>query len=234
MPKTPGTPAASTPSLRLFIAIELPEAVRAALRDAVAMLRAAGVDEGLRWVRPEGIHVTLKFLGATPEARVPAIVGGLRAAAGDVAPFTLQPAGFGAFHGGRNPHFTRAHPREAYHYNLRVLWVGMQGDTAALASLAERVEDAIEPLGFPREKRRFAAHLTLARVREDAPRETRIALSAALQPFLSESTRAVGVFDPARVPEFPAFRAERVALMRSTLQRGGAVYDTIETVPLAG
>ena len=213
--------------LRLFVAIELPDEVKQALVEAVRALRGAGVDDGLRWVRPEGVHVTLKFLGPTPPERVPAIIDALRDAVRGVAPFDLQPSGIGAFHGGRSQHFTREYPRESYPQNIRVLWVGVHGDTAALAALADRVEGALNPLGFPREKRAFSAHLTLARVRDDASRETRIALSEALRPFLSEGSITPAVFDAARVPVFPAFRAERVSLMRSTLLRGGAVYDEV-------
>ena len=214
-------------SVRLFVAIELPIDVKRALEDAVRTLRAAGVDDGVRWVRPEGIHVTLKFLGPTREERVPPISDALARAIRGTPSFDLQPSGIGAFHGGRNQHFTRSYPRESYPQNIRVLWVGVHGDTAALAALADRVEGALNPLGFPREKRAFSAHLTLARVREDASRETRIALSEALRPFLSEGSITPAVFDASRVPQFPSFRADRVSLMRSTLQRGGAVYDAV-------
>jgi 2'-5' RNA ligase len=219
-------------TVRLFVAVELPDDVRDALDAAADALQRAGVDEGLRWVRPEGIHITLKFLGATPEPGVPAVEDALRRALAGAKPFELQPEGFGAFHGGRNPHFRRQFPREAYPTNLRVLWVGVAGDTGALAGLASRVEGALAPMGFPTEKRAFSAHLTLARVRDDATPDVMRRLSAALEPFLSKSRVTVGRYDPARVPRFPAFRVERVSLMRSTLQRGGAVYDAIAVVPL--
>jgi len=216
-------------TLRLFIAVELPAAVRDALSQAMRALQDAGVNEGLRWVRPEGVHITLKFLGPTPAAKVEHITAGLHRAVAGSTPFTLQPAGFGAFHGGRNRHFTRQHPRESYRDNIRVLWVGVHGDTDTLASLARRVEEEIAPLGFPTEKRTFAAHLTLARVRDDATRETRIALSEALQPFLSESAAR---FDPDRVPQFPAFRVDHISLMQSILRPGGALYRALHTVQL--
>jgi len=219
-------------SLRLFVAVEMPDEVRRALADAAATLRRAGVDDGLRWVRPEGIHVTLKFLGATAPARVPEISSALAGAVAGVRPFGLRPEGLGAFHGGRNLHFTRQHPREAYPTNIRVLWVGVAGNTDQLAALAGRVEAALQPLGFPGEQRRFAAHLTLARVREDADADTRRRLAEALQAYLSKSTQTAGRYRPELVPAFPPFRAERVSLMRSTLGRGGAVYDALATFPL--
>jgi 2'-5' RNA ligase len=184
-------------------------------------------------VRPEGIHVTLKFLGAVAEERVPAINTALRLGVRDAAPFAIQPSGFGSFHGGRHTPYEFRGRREIYHYNLRALWMGVEGDVEALSSLAGRVEAALNPLGFPTEKRAFQAHLTLARMQDRAERDERIAAYEALEPYLSLSTRS-GRFDPDLVPAFPPIPVRRVSLMRSTLQRGGAVYDALQTFPLEG
>src|SRR5206468_12679155 len=149
-------------NLRLFVAVELPDDAQAGLGAAIDLLRAAAGDGGVRWVRPEGIHETLKFLGGVPDSRVEAIADALRDALveASIAPFELQPYRFGAFHGGRHMPVDFRGSREAYRYNLRVVWVGMRGDIEALARLAARVESAIAPLGYPTEKRPFAAHLT--------------------------------------------------------------------------
>jgi 2'-5' RNA ligase len=219
--------------LRLFAAIELPAGVRAALSDAAAALRAAGADEGLRWVRPEGIHLTLKFLGATDPARVPQVEDALRAAAHAAEPLTVQPAGIGAFHGGRHVAGRRDWQREPRHHNVRVIWVGVDGDVAGLRALAGAIDAALEPLGFAPERRPYSPHLTLARVRERSDRATRERLHAALEPFLSRSTRS-GRHRPQLVPAFPAFRAEQLSLMRSTPRPGGAVYDALASFPLGG
>ncbi len=219
-------------SLRLFIAVELAEDVKQALREAITTLKRAGVDEGLRWARPEGIHLTLKFLGATARAKVAAIATAIREALAGATAFELRPEGLGTFHGGRNLHFTRKFPREAYPSTVRVLWVGLSGETDRLAELAARIETALEPHGVEREKRPFSAHLTLARVRDEADRATRERLSHALAPYASRSTMVVGRFDADRVPRFPPFRVDRVSLMQSTLQRGGAVYHAVETFAL--
>ncbi len=228
---TRGEHSDASPQLRLFVAIELPDPVRNALAEAIAMLKRAGIGEGLRWPRPEGIHLTLKFLGATPPDGVPAIVSALDAALDGVPRFKLQPCEFGAFHGGKG--VVRGHPvRETYHYNLRVLWVGLDGATDQLAGLASRVDAALAPLGYAAEKRPFFAHLTLARVRENANRPTREAMGAALRPYLSRGTRG-GDFQPELVPPFPAFTVDRVSLMQSTLQPGGAIYRALHTVPLS-
>jgi 2'-5' RNA ligase len=203
----------------------LTEGVREALRDAMDLLRRNGLAAGLRWVRPEGIHLTLKFLGATPEPRVPAIAAALRAALAGAPAFGLRPDGFGTF-----PEIRLDRP-EARRHNLRVLWVGIAGDTAALSALAERVEGALAPLGYVEETRPYFAHLTLARVRDDADRATIASMCDALRPYLSTSSG-----DASRQRDlgsaFPAFRAERVALMESKLAPRGAQYRAIETFAL--
>ena len=117
------------------------------------MFKRAGADEGLRWVRPEGIHVTLKFLGGTPPDRVPAIESALGDALARRVTVRTAARGFGSFHGGKG--VVRGHAvRESYHYNLRVLWVGLDGATEQLGALAAQVEQALAPLGYPRRSER--------------------------------------------------------------------------------
>lgn len=191
-------------SLRLFIAAELPDATRAALAAAIDALRRFDRERVVRWVRPEGIHVTLKFLGSVPPARVDAIRDALARAADGAAPFSLRPEGVGSFGGRRN---------------LRVVWAGVGGDRDALGALEARVQSSIAVLGFPPEQRPFNPHLTLGRVRDDAPQEARGILHDALARF--------------DAPPFAPFDVAHVSLMRSTLAPGGAVYDAIATFPLA-
>ncbi len=190
-------------SLRLFVAIELPTDVREALALTVRALQAAGANEGLRWVRPDGIHLTLKFLGSTDEEDFPAINTALRVAVRDIAPFELQPEGVGTFGGARN---------------LRVIWLGVGGDTTALAALANAVDTALARLRFPREQRSFTAHLTLARVRDGASSEDRAGIHSVVSRL------------PA--PAYPPISVTHVSLMESTLQPGGAVYRSLATYPL--
>jgi 2'-5' RNA ligase len=219
-------------SLRLFVAVELADDLKRALEDATRMLKAAGADEGLRWVRPEGIHLTLKFLGATNADRVPAIASAMRGQLRGAAPFALQPRGFDAFHGGKRAAVFRTW-RESYAHNVRVIFVGLTGDTDALTSLVDRVETALGPLGFPREPRPYFGHLTLARVREDSTREQRERVSAAMDGF----PHASDVYTQRRAAHdvtFPSLRVPSVSLMQSTPQRGGAVYRALETFALDG
>lgn len=190
--------------LRLFIAIELPAATRDALAATIDALRRSDDAGIIRWVRPEGIHVTLKFLGAVAPGRIDALRGALGRATHGVPPFSLQPEGAGSFGGARN---------------LRVVWTGVGGARGALAALAARVEAEVSPLGFPAEQRAFNPHLTLGRVRDDAPPDARARFHDALARYAP--------------PAYAPFDVAHVSLMRSTLGRGGAVYDAIATFPLA-
>jgi len=197
--------ASRTKSLRLFVAVELPPEVRAWLETTIDELMRGGADRGLRWVRPGGVHITLKFLGTTNQDRLPTITAALREAAHAHAPFLLRPDGLGSFGGRRN---------------LRVLWAGVGGNTAALAALAGGVEAAMAPAGFAPEARPYAAHLTLARVREDAPP--------------AERERLHEIIARLRVEPGPSFEVRHCALMESVIQRGGAVYTALDTFPLEG
>ena len=190
--------------LRLFVAVELPPDVRRAIILTIEGLQRTLATPSLRWVRPEGIHVTLKFLGATPEARLPQIKQALARCAETAAPFDLTPLGVGSF-GGRN---------------LRVVWIALGSDGGALAGLAERVDASLEPLGFVRERRAFNGHLTLARVRDDATPADRARIHDALIRF--------------EAPRFPTFRVGEFVLMQSILGQGGAHYQQLALFPLAG
>jgi 2'-5' RNA ligase len=204
-------------TLRLFVAVELPDEVRRALGATIDAMKAAGVDAGLRFVRPEGVHITLKFLGSTPSTQVPAIEAGLRDAVAATSAIDLHPGGIGTFHGRRHePHLFRG--RESYPSNIRVIWLHVGGDVAALQALAASVEAQLQPLGFPGEQRAFYPHLTLARMSDDSTREDRERVYHALR-----------ALEPSAVP---SFRADRVSLMQSTLAPGGAVYRALATLPL--
>jgi len=124
--------------------------VRQNLWDAIAPVRERGFP--VKWVRPEALHLTLKFLGDVDGAREP----GLRDAVGQVGndgrPVTLHIEGFGVF-----PDFKRP----------RVVWAGVTPEPA-LELLQHRVEQVFAPLGFPSEAKAFRPHLTLGRAKRDA------------------------------------------------------------------
>ncbi len=136
--------------MRLFVAINFPAELRQRLWRAAAPLRQAGFP--VRWVEPEELHLTLKFLGEVAPAREGELIAGLQAAVRGVKPFTLPVGGFGVFPSSSRP---------------RVLWAGCE-PLPALEWLQHRVEQEMEQLGFPLEGRAFHPHLTLGRVRRDA------------------------------------------------------------------
>ncbi len=187
--------------LRLFVACELPTAVRDALGRLQGDLKARTTSR-LRWVRPEGIHLTLKFLGEVPAAKRREIESALAAAIVDPFAFELRLGHVGGF-GGRQ--------------RLRVIWVGLEGDVEGLAGLAALVEKALTPLGFPRESRPFAPHLTLARVPDDATPEERGRLADLLGSFSA--------------PPSAAMTVNAVSLMQSFLEPGGARYQRLAVFP---
>lgn len=134
--------------IRTFIALPIPDDIKERLADAITQLK--GKNHGVRWVRPEGMHLTLKFLGDTPEDLVSRISEGLDTAARGCHPLTLSLAGCGAFPNVRRP---------------RVVWAGLTGDVDELFCLAASVEKASARCGVPQERRPFSAHITLGRLK---------------------------------------------------------------------
>ena len=140
-------------TLRTFIAIELDEELKADLQRVQDRLREQVAPRSVRWVRPEAIHLTLKFLGDTPAGEGGGSQGCACQAAAQVSPFRFTVGGLGCFPNTRRP---------------RVVWVGLQEPTGALARLRDAVEAQVAPLGFPTETRPFRPHLTLGRVQRHA------------------------------------------------------------------
>ena len=136
--------------MRAFIAIDLPEPLHAALAEAQQSFRSACRDA--RWTRPEGIHLTLKFLGEISDAQTKQVVEAL-AQIGQFDPFSVEVKGFGFFPQAHRP---------------RVFWAGVMAPPA-LAELAAHVESHMEKIGFAREDRAFSPHLTLARFQVPRP-----------------------------------------------------------------
>jgi 2'-5' RNA ligase len=196
------------PSLRLFVAFQLPDEWLRALEQGQASLRGALDGLGgrrLRFVRPEGIHLTLKFLGAVPDSRLEAVRHALTSATSDFRPIGLTMGRIGSFGDRRGP---------------RVVWAGLDGTTVRdrerLYGLVESLETWLEAAGIPREGR-FQPHLTLARVPEDFSREDRALVGAACERIQMA------------VP--PPMTARAVSLMRSHLGPGGARYERLDSFP---
>jgi 2'-5' RNA ligase len=136
-------------TIRTFIALAMPEAVCRDMHRLQADI-ARDIPRGIRWVGPEAMHLTIRFLGATGAALVPAIAGALDAAVRDVPPVRFTLAGLGAFPSAGNP---------------KVVWAGFD-DGGAAARVHHALEDALERLGCAREPRPYAPHLTLGRIRD--------------------------------------------------------------------
>jgi 2'-5' RNA ligase len=205
---TQGPPREEQP--RLFVAIELPEAwkqglerLQVAMREALTKALGSGPEAPrLRWTRQDGIHLTLKFLGETPVSRLPAIEAALAAAVPAMPGFSLGLGRAGSFSDRRAP---------------RVILATVTGETQALQLLAERIETRLASAGFPRERRAFQPHLTLGRLPDH--------LSTQMRQRIAEVT---GAEPPPRVD---AFRVERVCLVRSYIEPGGARYEQVAAFP---
>lgn len=194
--------------MRLFVALEIDQEIR--VRIASFMTDMRGLAPAVRWVQPESLHVTLKFIGERPDATVKDIETALRRISGK--PFQLSFRGAGFF------------PSEK---SARVFWIGIHADTG-LADLAGQIERSLVPLGIEPEKRAFSPHLTLARAgngsgapsRQKGDRPNR--QFSALQSKLSTM--------PA--PDFGTMNAAEFFLYRSQLSSRGAQYTKIARFPL--
>lgn len=184
--------------MRLFIAVDVPEEVRVAVAGQVMRLRPANADVG--WVKPENFHLTLKFLGEAPDAQLGDIKASLDLVALSHASFEMELRGMGCFPDRGTP---------------RVVWVGAGTGRDALAAVARDVEDAMEALGFPRERREFAAHLTIGRVRSPRGAE-----------------RLRRLVDAEADTGFGRCAVDEIRLYKSTLTSGGSIYDLMHAAKL--
>jgi len=134
---------------RLFVAVPLADAARDAIRGIVEPIRAGEPDgRGVRWVRLDGLHVTLRFLGPTEDDRVAALEAAVREAASGGEPFEITIGGAGVFPPVGRP---------------RALWLGIRDGAERLGELAARLDERLVAAGWPGDDRPFRAHLTLAR-----------------------------------------------------------------------
>lgn len=135
--------------IRSFLAIDLPEGVIREIARVEEKLRRL-IRGDIRWVRPEAIHLTLKFFGDIGQNDVARISAAAGKAAVLFGPFDLTVGGAGVFPDPKRP---------------RVLWLGLGGETGRLAAFHKELERSLDEIGFAREEKPFRAHLTLARVR---------------------------------------------------------------------
>jgi len=195
--------------MRLFVALDLDPQIRDAIASFMNEVRRLAAD--VRWVQPESLHVTLKFIGERPDAKVNDIENALRGISAKAFQLSFRGSGF--------------FPSEK---SARVFWIGIEAD-AALAELAAKVEPSLVPLGIEAEKRAFNPHLTLARAgngsgapaRQKSDRPNR--RFSALQTKISEMS----------APDFGTMNAAEFFLYRSQLSSRGAQYTKIARFPLS-
>lgn len=178
--------------IRCFVAVELP----ANMREEIGRLQGSFAMDGLRLVKPELVHVTIKFLGDVQQERVGQVAGALGRV--KAAQFPVRVKGMGAFPG-------RA---------VRVLWLGLDGD---FQELYRKVEQALSPLGYAPEKRGFSPHVTLGRVASPGAEMNRELFSR----IANFSSLDIG-----------SFTVDRFYLKKSTLTRGGPIYEDLAEFPL--
>lgn len=161
-------------SRRLFLALPLPEVAKAELNSLVHVLKKTA--PGVRWVRPEHLHVTLRFLGDVEEPECEALLESLKVVTGQT-PFTFNLAGIGAFPDRKRP---------------RVVWTGIDSGRERVAALAALVEKSVVTAGLPPEDRPFSPHLTLGRVKEPGD-FTALWQTAGVTSFAGKPVNAVDV-----------------------------------------
>ena len=163
-------------TIRSFIAIEMAQTIRVRLGDLLRDLKRTEAD--CKWVRPEGIHLTLKFLGEVSSALLEKIGAAVEPAVAVRPSFAMRIRGLGTFPSGRNP---------------RVIWAGIDQGADDLCELQKAVEEKTAELGFPPEGRPFSPHLTLGRLRSPRGRD------ALLRTLTEKKDLEIGVFQAATV-----------------------------------
>src|SRR4030042_2659067 len=194
----------SNEQIRSFIAIELPEEVKTGLRRIQTELKLPE-HTFVKWVAPDGIHLTLKFLGNISPQKVADITRVMEQASQGLGTFRLEITEVGAFPNMRQP---------------RVLWVGIRGEVDKLVAWQQRIDDGLIPLGFAKETRAFTPHLTLARLREGC------------SPGDRRDFGEMVAKTPVEVNY--KFNVTSLNLMKSQLLPGGAVYNRLAEVKLKG
>jgi RNA 2',3'-cyclic 3'-phosphodiesterase len=179
--------------MRVFIAVELDAATRAAVDEAVNELRhRLGGGFRARWVPQENMHLTVRFIGHVADAGVGTVLEALRPALA-IPPFDLVPGTCGVFPVTGPP---------------RILWMGLEEGTAPLQVMHEEFNRRLRPLGYEPETRPFSAHLTLARVK-DAPRGSGAATREALRDVRTAPARCrvthATVFESRLSPNGPRY-----------------------------
>jgi len=188
--------------IRSFIALPISGPVRDTLRNIIKELDVA-LEDKIRWVRPEGIHLTLRFMGNVD----PKIIEGLLLLLPDLVtgfkPFELTISELGCFPNNRRP---------------RVLWAGVKGDLSILQDLHLAVDNVVDKTGLPTEQRGFSPHLTLGRVHRN---------------LSEREIKKIGqLIGTTSLPDIPSWINRTVDLMRTELDPEGSRHYLVGSFPL--
>jgi 2'-5' RNA ligase len=187
-------------AIRAFIAIALPADIKTRIKNHQAPLKC-DTGNSVKWVDPEIIHLTLKFLGDITDDQIIPVTNAMRESVASTHPFILRLQGIGAF-----PSLNRA----------QVVWAGINGNLDSLLALQNKLDANLVKLNFPPERRPFSPHLTLGRVRDTAALTERQKLSACLSSFKIESGTQ--------------FEVKSIDLVQSRLLPAGPLYTRLQSV----
>jgi len=188
--------------LRSFVAVEIPAEIQSALARSTALLQKALPKPLIRWVAPQNVHLTLKFLGDVSPANLERLAEALKTEAVAHETFDMSVGGLGAF----------PNPRRA-----RVIWIGLEAP-AALMALLRGVETVTARLGYTSEDRPFSPHLTIGRVGKNVSG--------------TDFQRICTSLEGATVGALGTLRVDAVHIFKSDLQPGGSVYTHLYTLPM--
>jgi len=183
--------------IRTFIAVELTPQVKNSLGGLQQILKRTGAD--VKWVKPENIHLTLKFLGETRVEDLDKINKVMDKIAKDFNRFEVSLSDLDAFPSENAP---------------RVIWVGLDDRNNLCSKIAERLEEEMQYFGFKKESRRFKPHLTLGRIRSPMNRLK----------LVEEIKSQQGYF---KRGEALQIQISSLSLIKSTLTPGGPIYETL-------
>jgi 2'-5' RNA ligase len=187
--------------MRAFIAIELPKELREFLSRMQDQLKTSGGD--IKWVAPDNIHLTLKFLGEIDDEKFAKIVKIIEGVTKETLPFPMRISSIGAF------------PKIDY---PRVIWTGVDKGDKEAKQIVKELEAKIEKLGIPKEERAFSSHITIGRTRSNLNREKLVAELKNLE------NKPGG--------ENLEFSVTKITLFKSTLTPKGPIYEVLQEANL--
>lgn len=189
--------------MRAFIAIDLPKEIKEKLACLQEKLKASGAD--VKWVTPQNIHLTLKFLGERDEKKINKITEILKSAACAESAFQIRLSCIGAFPKIDSP---------------RVIWVSVDKGDAETKKIAEKLEEEIAKTGIPKEDRPFSSHITIGRMRSNLNKEK---LVQDLNNFAGQPATTIGGLE---------FTVTKITLFKSTLTPKGPIYEPLSEANL--